>query len=50
MSDTDQQNATTTQARADIRARLAAVPVKPHVALSVLAELFIGKSYAGDRS
>ena len=50
MNGTDHQNATTTQARADIRALLAAVRVKPHVALSVLAELFIGKSYAGDRS
>ena len=38
------------QAKSDIRALLDAVPVKPHVALSVLAELFIGKWYAGDRS
>ena len=50
MNGIDHQNARTTQARADIRALLAEVPLKPHVALSVLAELFIGKSYAGDRS
>ena len=46
----DNQDAALMQAKSDIRALLDAVPVKPHVALSVLAELFIGKWYAGDRS
>ena len=56
MSDTDQQNATTTQARADIRALLSEVPDKLHPrgkwfpvrGLGLLADLLIGKWYSCD--
>jgi len=56
MNGTDHQNATTTQARADIRALLAEVPDQlnprakwfPGRGLGVLADLLIGKSYACD--
>ena len=56
MNGPDHQNATTTQARADIRALLAIVPDKLHPrgkwfpgrGLGVLADLLIGKWYACD--
>ena len=56
MNGSDDQNATTTQARADIRALLADLPDKLHPrgkwfpgrGLSVLADLLIGKWYACD--
>ena len=56
MNGTDHQNATTTQARADIRALLAEVPDKLHPrgkwfpgrGLGVMADLLIGKWYACD--
>ena len=56
MNGPDHQNATTTQARADIRALLAEVPDKLHPkgkwfpgrGLGVLADLLIGKWYACD--
>lgn len=50
MNKDEQGDPALVQACSDIRALLDAVPVEPHVALSVLAELFIGKWYAGERS